>query len=299
MANIHYVWWGLPTQVHHMKAANSTPNKMASACGRHHNIMYWHQAGNFRPVLALGINANPIRDPSEIIRDTPAWHGQGLAIRNIVNALTRYNAYAAVKDLVSLLVLYRHGGYYFDTTTLLAPADRGRMRQLPNYVGPKIIARGVGRVHRFDRINDRSAMATYKFGRSGNKTLPAIDVWAMFVPPQHQAIATAIESYINRARNFGLDKYPATKTALAPAVPVSIHTVMTSANKTTRNRILGTIIIAAIQEGLATESVPSAVGWQIQDMGSGRRPPTGCEGAVTYCQEIHLYKRHAGFWRHA
>ena len=295
MTTVHYVWWGLPTQTHHIKAANDTPNKIAQACGTVHDIHYWRMNGTFRPTLNARLNTHVVTDPAEIIRNTPAWHGQGIAIRNIVNTLTRYNAYAAAKDLVSLLVLYRHGGYYFDTTTLVRPLDRN-LNSLPtNYVGPKIIFRGANRTHSFTKIDDRSPMATYNFGRVGNKTLPAVDVWAMYAPPQHKAISLALESYIDRGRNFGLDRYPATKRALAPAVPVSINDVMNSQNKTIRNRILGTLIIASVQEGLQKETSHHATSWSIQDVTG--TPPTGCEGAVTYCTDLRLYKRHAGFWR--
>jgi len=277
-----------------------------------HTIHYWRQRGVFRPELNASINVHQVGsadnqyDAAAIIENTPAALGQGILINNVFMSLCRYNALAAAKDLLSLLVLYRDGGFYFDTTTLVANQDITRFRNLPNYVGFKIIARPSFSSYRTNSFTDRSTVATFDSGRSGSRESRGVDVWGIFAPARHRVIEKAITSYISRAAAFGLDAYPARNIVpLANSTSVggdfsgrSTHQFMIAESNAIRNRILGTLIISAIQEGIQDDtSADHARYWEIADFHSENPPPTGAEGAVCRVEDIGICKQHAGFWR--
>jgi len=109
-----------------------TPNAIADALGLGHTLRFWCRAQDpaaFKSKLDLRIKLVGVRSflqlalsRSEVLEE--AYFKQAIGV---IQRLDRHKAYSAVKDLMSLLILYLHGGLYLDTTTRLSPqAERIR-----------------------------------------------------------------------------------------------------------------------------------------------------------------------------
>jgi len=218
----------------------------------------------------------------------PEFMEQGILMDNIVSTLNKYRAYSAVKDFLSLCVLYRYGGYYFDTTTVIVEKTPSNIvKLLTKYDELKIVRTKTGGLFRGLDMKSKTLDATllantnYSIGENLINT-HGCDVWAMYAPPKHSAIRVMIESYIERAVELGLDEYPSKKKIngtnfdliinMNPAwkrdrkknitdKKESIHQILKEdwpgrdesgelAPKKWRNHIIGQLIICAVQEGI-------------------------------------------------
>lgn len=304
---VHYVWWGDPQTAEHRANATQTPNAMAA---QRATVRYWRQAGAFSGVLDPNIEDRPIARLSDLLRggDGRPMHsglmGRGIMLDNIVATLAHYRAFSAVKDLVSLCVLYREGGYYFDTTTALlaapasipgrlVPHDRPRLartKPAPGYKG-----------YFYFFLHDRGIEATLA-AQMVPEEVPGVvksvgyDVWAMYAPPRHPAVLQMLLSYIARCEHFGLYEAPSTKRQFGGK---TIHAYMTQDDKEERNRIIGNLIITSVQEGLVAYA--QAHGLPLDAYGWTTTEPDAAAVAAHHvsaeCADLGIGKRHAGQWR--
>jgi hypothetical protein len=259
---------------------------------------------------------------------------RGQLINAIVATLSAYNMRSAVKDFLCLLVLYRYGGWYFDTTTAITdPTPGDIVAKLRVVTKPYSDELAVEDEVRFVKtrvggksilmLNDRSDDYTMLLGKlpsnlPGVVELDDIDTWAMYAPPRHPAILTMIDSYIERARNMGLNRYGLCD-IVGPLKTTqqqrnhryllqAISAIMQGASdlekltivRGERNRIIGNINIASVQEGLAKYRATS--GRSVTETTIATRPATNAEaeahpGVHVVVSEFGIGKRHAGNWR--
>jgi hypothetical protein len=259
---------------------------------------------------------------------------RGRLINAVVATMSAYNMRSAVKDFLCLLVLYRYGGWYFDTTTAITePKPRDIVAKLRAFMKPYSDDIAVEDEVRFVRtrkggkltlmLDDRSDDYTMMLGRlpsdlPGVVALDDIDTWGIYAPPRHPAILNMIDFYLERARNMGLDRYGLCNDDRPPKTAQQqrnhryllqdISAVMQGANDQEKmeivrgepNRIIGNINIASVQEGLAEYRATS---------GRGAAETTIATRAATEAEreahprvhvvviEFGIGKRHAGNWR--
>jgi mannosyltransferase OCH1-like enzyme len=248
--------------------------------------------------------------------------------------MSAYNMRSAVKDFLCLLVLYRYGGWYFDTTTAITeptPDDlvaklKAVTKSYSDYIAVEDEVRFVktrkgGQITLM--LDDRSDDYTMMLGQlpknlPGVVQLDDIDTWGIYAPPRHPAILTMIDSYIERARNMGLDRYGLCDTVRPPKTAKQqrnhryllqdISAITHGANdqekmeivKGERNRIIGNINIASVQEGLAkyrTTSGRSVAETTISTWAATKAEADARPGVHVVVIEFGIGKRHAGNWR--
>lgn len=240
---VHFVWWGNPKNASDYQAsATALPNAMGQLqkkitvfSGLDHTdvdvpkiqVNYWcqHDATTLHGWLSTNVTVRKITKLSDLMmEDGHAIHGvfmgRGKTLDGIVDTLSKYYMYSAAKDLIELCVLYKYGGYYFDTTMLMpekkadfpdkfTPEPKNDSGE-PELRFPKTIGGGPYLYLR----NDRSIFGTLSGGmRSKMDGLDVfvsanIDVWAAYFPPRSDALLMMIDSYIERCVNLGLDEYP-------------------------------------------------------------------------------------------
>ncbi len=259
---------------------------------------------------------------------------RGQLINAIIATMSAYNMRSAVKDLLCLLVLYRYGGWYFDTTTAITEPSPGdivtKLRPVTEPYSEEIAVENevrfvktrIGRKLTL-KLDDRSDEYTMMLGNlpadlPGVVELDDIDTWGMFAPPRHPAILTMINSYIDRARNAGLDRYGLCDTGQRPKTTQQqrnhryllqdISAIIQGASdeekveivRGERNRIIGNINIASVQEGLAQYRATS--GRSAAETIIATRSATKAEAEAhprvhVVVNEFGIGKRHAGNWR--
>lgn len=260
--------------------------------------------------------------------------GRGQLINAIIATMSAYNMRSAVKDLLCLLVLYRYGGWYFDTTTAITEPTPGdlvtKLRAVTKPYSDEIAVEDEVRFVKTRiggkltlKLDDRSDDYTMMLGNlprnlPGVVELDDVDTWGMYAPPRHPAILTMIDSYIERARNIGLDRYGLCDSVRSPKTTQQqrnhryllqdISSIMQGVSdeekseivRGKRNRIIGNINIASVQEGLAKYRATS--GRSVAETTIATRAATKAEaeahpGVHVVVIEFGIGKRHAGNWR--
>ncbi len=340
---VHYVWAGNPSTDEYRANAMDTPRAMAALRVA---AYYWRQpvegafGGDTPIVFPQNLEEKVIEAPFDLLKnDRGSVDGvfmgrQGL-LTSILDTLKQYRCLSAVKDLLSLLILYKHGGYYFDTTTALVAEDLATIPpQLVAHDEFRIARTKTGGLFYFDP-DDRSLAGTLCANtnpgwrnRQGVVHTHGCDVWAMYAPPGHKAIRTMIDSYIERAQALGLDQHnreiPITETQFDVLVNFNpnwaqlrtIHQILTedwegtendeAAPKKWRNHVIGQLIICAVQEGIYTYFKKKKK-WKAFDPDEhpsymwATSEPTQEQTDEHHIQgllaDLGLGKQHAGSWR--
>lgn len=229
MATLHFIWWG-PFNPASCERAKEIVNKIGPT-----PITFWckqPEVPRYRYAM-LGFSSITVRSCSSL-RDLAgaryaadrSWFDRA---QGVVDQMSQYRAFAAVKDLLSFAILYSHGGYYVDTTVQFSPNEDGSKlkRQLardtnhariaqrtepgvvqPHVIGflpPERIARGWA-PNRMPPVE--SGMDTKRMLEEPAKQLvtetASIDVWCMYSPPGDAVMLLALQSYVNRATTMGL-----------------------------------------------------------------------------------------------
>ena len=351
----HYVWWGDPTREDLLVSATKTPNDVAQLTetmmvhrGTGYTfyqapkvvVMYWLQesANTLKARLDGNVFQQPVTNLSELMsEDGMAIHGvfmgRSKQLDAIIDTLSRYKMFSAVKDLVSLCVVYKYGGYYFDTTTM-APKD---IVGFPDKLSAeqtdeiRFPATKTGAEYKFMRhLNNQFATLSAQTGilPDSNKWFTSgLDVWAMYAPPRHEALAMMIDSYIRRCAAFGLDNYPnetpldfttADGKSMCPYNGQSFDTFVKDTCKPTvnndpatqfRNTLIGNLIIASVQEGLTTyayelQNKPLPADKTLTPetakfLWKTSNPPPDVAGdhVQAYLPNLGIPKAHSGSWR--
>jgi prolyl oligopeptidase PreP (S9A serine peptidase family) len=95
---------------------------MAKLTAGKHQVWYWTWDAKFSGKLHGSITQKKLKkaDPASSF----SLPGQGMVFnKTIANWLTHFG-YAFIKDLLSLAILKEHGGYLFDTKTIVGPAHK-------------------------------------------------------------------------------------------------------------------------------------------------------------------------------
>ncbi|EPX61979.1 hypothetical protein D187_009882 [Cystobacter fuscus DSM 2262] len=267
MANIHFIWWG-PVRGPECYA---TPNAIARYSGLFHKLKFWCRAEDrqaFRQVLdtrieIIGINKSFLQ---------LAQNQRGLLAQKdfqdatwVLHELNRHKAFSAVKDLLSLLVLYTQGGIYLDTTTRLSA-----MAERMKYMGQQNLNKGIEQlggeprvVLLEDTIPHAPLLQTTQailFGEddSGKGSpkpidVPLIDVWALYSPPGHAAFKTMLLSYVSRANRMGLNQTRTPANVFSKIGDEEVHGVdllQDREGRELRNKLIGNLIIRSVYDGL-------------------------------------------------
>jgi hypothetical protein len=254
MATVHFIWWG-PSRG---DDSNKTPSDVALAFrGTQHSVKFWCKAEN-REEFATQLVGSTLPLTVESCSSVPEIVGEALYATNrqlfdqaqlVLTSLDAAKAFSAIKDLISLVILYRHGGYYLDTTTFpdleahtrLAdavghPPDSPRMVQLSDGPATRHVP-GLQTGRSIVSGKDPRAMVDEFF-------VPLVDVWAMYSPPQDPTILLAIQSYVSRANRVGL--YPGGE-------PFNFGKTMASDvlknEDSGREELIGNLVIRAVYDG--------------------------------------------------
>ena len=315
MATIHFIWWGTPTSEKHKSQATDTPKQVALLCKGKHQVVYWCQeaaALKIAPLLDVantGIKVEPCSMIDELIpkdarADFPDDAGGKFtsAAQKVAQQLNVHNAYAALKDFVSLCVLYSRGGFYFDTTTVIDPDHPDQVpKGLTEPHGPRLVRRpGDFRIH-YHQVGLMTARAIVYGTDTGvmpEVTLPACDVWGMYAPKNHAAIRLALESYVARCYRMGV--YTGGKPANFDGVDGN---EILSGSPDTRNKLLGNLIIRAVYDGFLTHCCKNGdpadlvnYTWHSSDKFSEKQKATGAQLGLP--DTFGLLKVHGGTWRY-
>jgi hypothetical protein len=259
MPKIHFIWWG-PNRG---DDCTETPNDFARSF-LSHEIVYWCKAEHqksFEQDLSRRIRTRACDSVRDILGEGPGEDPFLKDIDDILYGLVEAKAFSALKDILSLIILWKHGGYYFDTTTRVASSyvlhkyahDAGveaatlmnALKEPPSAVRLALLDDG-----------DTFHLPFLQTGRAiesggdprpaldGSK-VPLVDVWAMYAPAGDTTIRLALDSYISRCNRMGLnrgghpsnfDQLDGTQTMQGPY----------------RDDLIGNLIIRAIYDALLT-----------------------------------------------
>ena len=214
MAIIHFIWWGPPRGDDSIK----TPSDVALACrGTPHSVKFWcreEHVEEFSTLLvgsSLPLTVESCSNIREILGQTLHATNPRLfdEAQEILTYLDTARAFSAIKDLISLFVLYRHGGYYLDTTTFIDSERKGSVIKAlgQTYTAPRLVQLTNGA-----QIRHVPWLQTGRSIAFGDETrveidavfVPLIDVWAMYSPETDPTILLVIESYVSRSNRMGL-----------------------------------------------------------------------------------------------
>ncbi len=231
MTNIHFIWWGPPPSTSDKIGRQnclkfpSDITKVISSENLDVELIFWCQeafAGVFKNAFQKDYNVKitprNCSSVQEIVGDL--YVGEfGLWMHLAQNNIMQLNSSGvgiAVKDLLSLIIPYCYGGFYFDTTMVLDDS-----RQLVNALKsppkvPKVTDISEGKsflVHQ--PLLETEKAIKVGFDWSDNEyqiTVPHIDVWAYYSTKKVFAFELAMKSYIRRCNRLGL--YPGGKSII-------------------------------------------------------------------------------------
>jgi hypothetical protein len=316
---IHFVWFGKNQGPH----CTATPVAVDKQCPND-EIWLWILKDNlydFAPSAKPDTGA-PLKDSKVQIMLLDSSQGPLGADNwvpdalNVIKTLIHYKAWAAAKDLAVLLIMYKHGGLYFDTTCMLATdtecqkfaAKAGaKARSLSDAV-KALTKAGTNAVPALPLVKDdqvdyqpgayivKSVTVGYDTSLKTNPIvkMPHIDVWAYFSPAGHNIFLGAVQSYIKRAKILGLDNKDSPNTA-----------GKTELEGDFRNDVIGMLVTHAMYDGLSGALGPNPdaikkICWRAA--GFPDKPtnlPSGGDDTVNadIVPELGIIKQYKGSWR--
>lgn len=262
MANIHFIWSGPPKG----EISYTTPNAITKACWESHNVHFWCQE-NYLHAFGHVLDSKIVIRPCTLMNDiVPGYltHPNAKSYaeaQGILSYLIASRAFAAAKDLLSLIILHTYGGYYFDTTTFIALGGPELLSLVPDPDRPKVpqISKEAATpvqvllqtAYSIFEGWDRS-MGTGELSDDDDddnvfiKRVPLIDAWAMASPAGDKSFELMMMSYISRCNRMGLNPsgFPLNLDR------VSGTEIMLEPPNKDRNTLLGSLIIRSIYDGL-------------------------------------------------
>jgi hypothetical protein len=192
----------------------------------------------------------------------------------LFNIICLYNLNAA-KDLASLWILYEYGGFLLDTTCC---GDKVKLHKpAENF---KIVTRC--KSYFYNDLNDYEGMLN--FGTIGQNQFPLIDVWAICSKPRNGLVEYALESYCDRLRFCGLNKYPTDY--YVNKFQCKLHDLLTLPQyRLIRNKVNSMFILSSLIDAMV-KIKPVNPFWIIKNKKN-----------LKYITELNLYKKHCGLWR--
>jgi len=325
--NVHFIWWG-PFNEEACERIQTLSHLRLK-----HSFRLWCRSAEhdaFRAALPLRIAVVGV-DPQLRLNGLPTeWKELTVSdITGVLQTLDGFRTFAAAKDLLSLLALYRFGGLYLDTSCrLLSGFERG-WYQAPTFDDAMT---GVedSDVFRVPLLHDQAAWqhqigvvthnavisGTDYFGQSpldgpppGAVAVPAIDVWAMFASKGEPILATIIKSYVGRAAKVGLAQDFIANGDTASVRAAFANAIATTAvdergararkeDRTFRNAVLGNLIVRAVYDGLALHDavgqLSSAPAWRTVKHTTAEAEPTA---KYYVLPAVSVLKTYGNSWR--
>ncbi len=308
---IHFIWLGSNQGAH----CTATPVAVAQQCPND-EVWLWVFKANARDFEAAIKNSGvKIMALDSVTGPLGAqdWVNDAFSV---ISTLVHYQAWVAAKDLAVVLILYKHGGLYLDTTCVLATNDEGRRyeskrlfggvkaRSLPDAVRALARSGPALPLVKDDLIDYQPGAYTVKAVTVGydsglEKTnpiimMPHIDVWSYFSPAGHKIFLGAAESYVRRAKVLGLDDANS-----------SNHTGKNELAGDFRDNVIGNLVTHSIYDGLsgALGGDPDAITkicWRaFAFTGRPANLPEGDDGAAgrDILPELGIIKQYKNSWR--
>ena len=238
MAFLHYCWCGGSTDPKYRVPATMGPNSasqlwinnMEGNTGPDFAIHYWFAGGEDefqfqdaldQPGLVAMLHVNSV---SDLLADgklsNKRVNGGEKLIDFVIRQLLGANMFSAAKDLMSMCILWKHGGVYMDTTTLLDEHQIGQALLLE----PKHAT--------FMQVPGGDKTATFMSGKKGLKAKYTardvgmhvvrkndggykkgfvkthnVDVWGISAPKEDPLVYKIIKGYVGRCEYiFGDEK---------------------------------------------------------------------------------------------
>ncbi len=267
MPSIHYVWWGNPGSPQLEQNATATPNLMVDLVEGTHDVHYWigGNHGFTAPLNSRIIQHNIGANPGQLLEGTELG-SYATRFAGILQALDQFRAFAATKDLVSFAVLYKHAGYFFDTTTQIGKGYQKYIRKLlSDNREPHAPYNGLEGTGKWFVPDDESAKMTVDFGSTNTSSntpraewVPNFDVWALYSPKSdHAVFSRVLKSYITRAENVGFlaPNTTTVETFGTKTLQEIMNTVATAEQKADRSfkyrrdMIIGGLSISSLLQG--------------------------------------------------
>jgi hypothetical protein len=307
---IHFVWLGKNQGAH----CTATPMAVAQQCPKD-EVWLWVQkdhSNDFQVTIRGSGVKLMIIDSITGPLGAQDWVKDAFSV---INTLIHYNAWAAAKDIAVLLIMYKYGGLYLDTTCLLATDAEGKRyeskrlhgvkaRSLPKAVkalanlGPAL---PLVKDDTIDYQRGAYSVRAITLGYDENLEdqcptvkMPHIDVWSYFSPVGHQVFLGAAESYVKRAKILGLDDPNSTNTIGKKELEGDF-----------RDAVIGALITHSVYDGLtdALGAQPEAIlkiCWRA--FGFNERPanlPTGGDDQVNadIVPELGIIKQYKNTWK--
>jgi hypothetical protein len=282
VAHIHYIWWGNPGTPQLKANATSTPNIMAEAVDTVHTVHYWigGNVGFDAPLDRRIIQHDLGSNPGSVLHGTKMSH-LASRLKEVLESLNSFRAFAATKDLLSFAVMYSQGGYFFDTTTQIGEGYRPHMKRLlaerkephapynsSDGTGHNMVPGDETGKYTVDLGIGPSGM----FGYNSTVFVPAFDVWALYSPKKHhKAFERALGSYLTRAWNVGFGTPNTSQVASfgGQTLSVLMNIVPTEQQKQSkdwkppRDKVIGGLSISSLLEGFYSY----AKGRNLRDLG--------------------------------
>jgi len=202
-------------------------------------------------------------------------------IANVLNTLDGFRTFAAAKDLLSLMILYRFGGLYLDTSCRLLSSFEQGWYHTETFDEAMLAIEKAG-VFRVPVLHDQASwnhqphvfthtaitMGQDYMGNSPMDGPPPnalsvrpIDVWAMFGLQGDPMIASMIESYTFRAYKIGLASDSISTSDTRDVRDAFTNAISTSPvdergkkrrhdDRTFRNSVAGGLIVRSVYDGL-------------------------------------------------
>jgi Glycosyltransferase sugar-binding region containing DXD motif len=252
---IHFVWLGKNQGAH----CTATAMAVAQLCPKD-EVWLWvlkAHANDFRVTIqGSGVQIQLIDSVTGPL-GAQYWVKDAFSV---ITTLVHYNAWAAAKDLAVLLIMYKYGGLYMDTTCLLATDAEGKRyesnrlhgvkaRSLPKAAkalaksGPALpLVKDDTIDYQPGAYSPRAITIGYDFTLENQYpilNMPHIDVWSYFSPVEHLVFLGAAQSYVNRAKILGLND---------PNSPITIGKKELEGDH--RDELIGKLIIHSVYDGL-------------------------------------------------
>jgi hypothetical protein len=248
--------------------------------------------------------------------------------QQVLNSLDKHKAMSAVKDLLSLVILYVHGGFYFDTTLEFAESHKHLLREVGGVrqrikdkeevlepLDEDSIQEGllaslaatcktlrVPRICNKDGVAAKvthqpllqtgSSISTGGHAAIPGFTVPHIDCWALYCPKGDKAMGLAFRSYVSRCNRMGLYQggAPSNFAALSGDALLADKG---AGGREGRNTLIGNLILRSLYDGIMVTYDADTLAEVEKYTWKSVEIPGKCD----FVEELGMVKFYRGTWR--
>ncbi|WP_346882201.1 glycosyltransferase [uncultured Algibacter sp.] len=305
MAKVHFIWWGpcpATDDIASLSRCIGMPIEVANAC-RDHEIIFWCKptaqfafneaiGDNLKGgmITIKGIHSIPLLAGEDLYTgDEKAWYDDAQENLQTLDAL---RAYSAIKDLLSLIILYKEGGFYMDTTMMIKNATALNKVLSETITVPKVVQIDGGVSHQVG-LQTGISIASGTDGRVDYMpTVPLIDVWTISSPIKNKSLELMFKSYVSRCNRMGL--FPGGTTG-------NFYKIIGRDEMTGnyRNDLIGNLIIRSVYDGLIGVACDGDETRITNFTRRATKIPQDQQNNGQYAlADLGVNKFHAGTWRH-